>query len=498
MRAPVLAAAFLALTAPSFAATLHVCPDGSGEYPHLRAAVDAAVDGDVIELCDGVFEGLDNVEIDTGAKSLTIRSLHGMEATTIFASIWDPVYSEYHPYRGFIVGAASVRIEGITIERAGHYVGVRQLGDGAAIACVGGSLTLERVRVVGWHIRQARRGAGVFLQNGSVGAFDCVFDGCRATEHGGAIYAESSWIDIQHCTFQHCGSCWESVLWFDSGGDIADCIFEQSSSLECDNGPTGNVLRIPSGAATVRRCRFSDNVARSGGCAQVWPGATLLLEDCLIEGAIGESGGALSSSGNLTVRNCVFRNNWCAWAGGAVTGRGLITLEGCVFHDNACFQPATHGGAGAITIWDPATLVIRSCTLFRNGLSGGSAIALGEGSHLIVENSVLAFGGGAGSGIGPVHCRGPLAELAVHCTAIFGNAGGDWIGCLTGLEGANGNLLVDPAFCDTTSIDLRLRADSPCAPANSGGCGLVGALDVGCGPTALEASSWGSIKALYR
>jgi len=482
--------------APALPATLHVCPDGSGDYPHLRAAVEAAGSGDTIELCDGVFEGLDNVEIDVGAKSLTFRSLHGAEATTIFASIWDPVFSEYHPYRAFIIGAASVRFEGLTIEAAANIVGM--VGDGAAITCVGGVVALDHVRVIGVHGRQGRRGAGVFLQGGSLDASDCVFDGCRTTEDGGAVYAETSPINLRGCTFQHCGSCWGSVLWFDSGGDIADCVFEGSQGFACDSAPTGNVLRIPSGTVTVRRCRFSDNVARVGGCAQVSPGAVVLLEDCLIEGAIGEAGGALWSSGNLTARNCVFRNNWCAWTGGAITGGHSIVLESCVFHDNSCFQPATHNGAGAIRLYGAATLTVRNCTFFRNGLRGGSAIYLDAGSHLTLENSVFAYGGGAGSGIGPVHCGGPLAELAVTCTDVFGNAGGDWIGCLTGLEGANGNLLADPAFCDTTSIDLRLQADSPCAPANSGGCGLVGALDVGCGPTALEASSWGRIKALYR
>ena len=45
---------------------------------------------------------------------------------------------------------------------------------------------------------------------------------------------------------------------------------------------------------------------------------------------------------------------------------------------------------------------------------------------------------------------------------------------------------------------LTLDEASPCAPANSGGCGLIGALPVGCGATAVEPATWGGIKASFR
>ncbi len=46
--------------------------------------------------------------------------------------------------------------------------------------------------------------------------------------------------------------------------------------------------------------------------------------------------------------------------------------------------------------------------------------------------------------------------------------------------GADGNAALDPLFCDRLRGDLRIAAASPCAPEGSGGCGRVGALDVGC------------------
>jgi hypothetical protein len=67
-----------------------------------------------------------------------------------------------------------------------------------------------------------------------------------------------------------------------------------------------------------------------------------------------------------------------------------------------------------------------------------------------------------------------------------------------------GNLFTNPLFCEpetcsaapTVAGDYRLAANSPCLDAP--GCGLIGALEQGCGPIPVEASSWGWIKSLYR
>jgi hypothetical protein len=86
--------------------------------------------------------------------------------------------------------------------------------------------------------------------------------------------------------------------------------------------------------------------------------------------------------------------------------------------------------------------------------------------------------------------------LTLECCDIFGNEGGDYVGSITDLLGVDGNISVDPLFCDASGLDFRLHSDSPCAP--DGECGLIGALPVGCGPTPSEETRWGRIKGLYR
>jgi hypothetical protein len=97
----------------------------------------------------------------------------------------------------------------------------------------------------------------------------------------------------------------------------------------------------------------------------------------------------------------------------------------------------------------------------------------------------------------PVFCGDAGSSPTLICCDLYGNEGGNWIGCIADQYGVNGNMSEDPLFCDPDNEDFTLREDSPCAPANSGGCGLIGAVPVGCGATALEPTTWGAIKASF-
>ncbi|MBN2172256.1 MAG: hypothetical protein JW819_13125, partial [Candidatus Krumholzibacteriota bacterium] len=50
--------AMLAAAMPAAAATYHVNPAGTGDYPTIQEAVNACVDGDSILLADGIYRGI--------------------------------------------------------------------------------------------------------------------------------------------------------------------------------------------------------------------------------------------------------------------------------------------------------------------------------------------------------------------------------------------------------------------------------------------------------
>jgi hypothetical protein len=263
------------------------------------------------------------------------------------------------------------------------------------------------------------------------------------TSHGGGFYAKNVDLRVIGCRFEgnHAGN-WGGGLAFQGTCSpvVEDCVFLDNDGLY------GGGIYCESGAAAVTRCTFQDNQAtHAGGGMQAWyPASSPVLADC------------------------VFTGNTClAFGGGGFSIQyGTAALRGCTFHGNQ----AGRFGSGA-------------------DVSSGS---------LTLERCVIALHPGT---VEPVSCRGG-ATFQVTCCDVWGNAAGDWIACLDGLLGVDGNLSADPRFCDAVAGNLRLGDDSPCAPGATA-CGLIGALGVGCAPPVgvaaeLGPASWARIKAGYR
>lgn len=476
------------------AAVLHVCPDGTGNYASLRAAVAAAEDGDVIELCDGIFGGLDNVEIDVESKSLAFRSINGYEATTIDAAVLGGEFNEYQPHVAFRLGPGSAtRIEGVSIIDAGNVdLDTWEYGDGGAIRCLGSSLELDRVKIDGRFPRGAVRGAGVFVEDGTLTAIDCVFTDNRA-DYGAAVYAGGP-ASLLRCSFRGNGTCSGAVVELRMGGRVEDCVFQSSgwAATACgsDSDPGGRALALAGGPATVLRTEFIDNHSASGGTGIVSRASDLLVQECAFEDCSSTDGSCASISRG-TIRRSRFVRHYAANSGGVLwCGAGPVVLEECVFVDSRNAVNSSRTGA---TVRVGGSAKIRGCTLV--GTTSGVDIALEPGVSATVANTIVAF---SASPWPRVLCGDPAPQLEVSCTDVYGNGGGDWIGCLAGLADQDGNFAADPRFCNADAEDFGLRADSPCARESAGACGLVGALPVACGTTALGSSTWGQIKGMYR
>jgi hypothetical protein len=172
--------------------------------------------------------------------------------------------------------------------------------------------------------------------------------------------------------------------------------------------------------------------------------------------------------------------------GGGVRDSGDSMLGNCIISRNS----ATRGG-GYAGVSRPSHLI--NCTLADNEAPVASGAYLASGAYVVwlFERTVIS-GGLVGEA---VRCDG-TASAMFFCTNVFGNAGGDWVDCIMGQQSLAGNMNVDPMFCQA-GIDWHLCSDSPCAPPQTGACGLIGALPVGCpdcGAQALEPSTWGQIK----
>ncbi len=377
---------FLVSASFAFGAVLVVHPDGSGPYPSIQAAIDAAASGDVIELTDGVFQGSGNGSLDTRGKVLTFRSQSGSAESCVIS-----------------------------------------LGGAQFIGNMGSS---PGVRVESLQLLHAR---GTYIYQSTMEFASCILESCFSVVSGG--YASVGY---------------------------TDCLFRNPAGSQSGVGENGS----------------------------------LYLDGCVVQGA----SAPVFQTNHLQATDCRFEANEaeCLIEGEFSFFPASIDLERCQFLGNECSDALIRGGEayleadertfaeneGTTIRWDASygmspevEIRLTSCTLAENRGAGTPEISVrsegGSAVALTLEQTILAFRDG-----GPaVICTG-ITGIAATCSDVYGNSGGDWTGCLAGLDGTGGNLSADPLFCRQQPNPYLLREDSPCLP--HGACGLIGAWGSGC------------------
>jgi len=196
----------------------------------------------------------------------------------------------------------------------------------------------------------------------------------------------------------------------------------------------------------------------------------------------GMCGGILS-----TLPDCSFIGNESVRGGGLARAWATI-LTDCEFFGNK----ARYGGG--IYIRSSCSPTLTGCAFEGNSSTYTGVFTCGELCYVTIENTIISHSlhGEA------VTCWD--SDAALTCCDVYRNAGGDWVGCLAGQYGVNGNICEDPLFCwdENPVAPYTLHDGSPCAPEQNPACGPIGAWDVGCEVTPVEEISWGSVKAMFR
>ncbi len=366
-----------------------VAPDGSGDYPTIQAAIEAARDGEVIELATGTFTGAGNRDLDYLGKAITIRSASGRPEDCCLDC-------EYSGSQGvnFRSGEGSSSIlEGVTITRGSLF-----WPGGAGVQCFSASPTF--IRCILLRNSGGAGAAGVFCMGSSPQFIGCEFRGNLGAHAAGAIILFES----------------PSVV-------FVDCIFDENHS---EAG--GAVVQAIRSNFSMLRCRLHDNGSTTSG------GALWLVES------------------RLVLDNCIISGSYAGIHGSCLTG----------WASNVLFSNCTLSGA--------------------HSPLDGAAICAFHGAHILLERTLLTFGASGPS----VNCS-DSSQVEARCTDVFGNAGGDWVGCLEQQFGTIGNVAADPLYCDVEADDFRLCRNSPCSSDANPRCGVMGALSDSCSLCLLRA-----------
>ena len=449
---------------------------GGANYTVIQEAVTAAGAGDTVLVASGTYSGAGNREIDFAGTDCVLMSDGGARSVTIDCTDLGRAFY-FHSWE-----TAECVVEGFTITNGAQVYG-------GAMHFMNSSPTIRDCVIT--ESVATIRGGGIFCtslgnptftectfsSNQSVigGAASCdmsgnpYFEDCTFSDNTAQSGAGAVWISDAYPTFLVCGFTGNGVT-----GDFTD----------------GGAVSVVDGASPLfSGCSFNTNTAPYlGGAVLVYDHSFPTFSGCSFSGNIGTFGGAVGMYGTSspTFSTCWFSGNAAFYSGGAVVVQDGSTpsFDECTFDDNV----AAFGG-GALSSEYIASPSLTGCTLYANSAPNGSGIWCDSGFSL--TNCIIAFGTTGAA----VHCVG--APPVPACSDIYGNAGGDWVGCLAGLDLVDDNLSEDPLFCNALVGDFYLDVASPCTAANASSCGRIGAWGIDC-DSPVQAQSWGSIKAMYR
>lgn len=279
------------------------------QYPTIQAGIDAAVDGDVVILADGIYRDAGNYEIDFGGKAITVRSENGAENCII-----DCEGSGRAFYFHSGEGNDSV-IDGLTIRNGYTWVsGSNWWPRGGGIYCVGAAPTIMNCRILGCS---------------AIGYSDATCDFFFVDAYGGGVYGcsgpivncviEGNWVETERAG---CGDGYGGGL-SHCNGPIVDCVIRGNFILGYGNGAA-----LYDCDGDIINCLIADN----RGEMDLWYGAALSgcdgnIINCTIAYNLGDS---ISGWVNENLYDCdgLIRN--CIIWGEGVDDAGIINSEAVV------------------------------------------------------------------------------------------------------------------------------------------------------------------------
>jgi len=457
---------------PASAVTIHVPAD----YPLIADAMVFASRGDTVLVACGTYnEG--NIQMKNGVTLISETgdvgcvTISGQNLSRIIECVdCDDTTA--------IIG---IRFVNGVLTAPGAY--------GGGMACSNSSPWLENLEFVFCQVVgvDAQGGGGLGCLNSSPTLTNVYFYGCivdDATSHGGGamVALGSSYPTLNDVEFNTnwVTDSWGGALSIEGyGGGVVrlnDVIFE-GNQASLSGG--GGGIHIGGSPTVIDGATFHDNWAPYGAGIHFETCRPCTLRNAVFTentAASGEGGGilcAISPDGFLTMDDVTFIENTAATQGGgmAVSNSTMPLMTRTTFSRNTAYD------GGAIAVLNSPVSITSSTFCWNEASNTGGGIFLNAPSELHLDRSIIAY-----CQDGEAVAQWGYTPPIVTCTDVYGNADGDWVGPLAGLDIVNGNFSLQPLFCESLNNIFTLHEDSPCLP-GANGCGvLIGAHGIGCAP----------------
>ncbi len=250
---------------------------------------------------------------------------------------------------------------------------------------------------------------------------------------------------------------------------LADGVFTGEGNRDLDVRGKPITIESQSGnaAACIIDCEGSELEPHRGFLFHTTEGPSTILRNITIRNgwALGAGGAIACTGASPMVTGCSFFDNNATMRGGAIDcENSQLAMAYCEFAGN------TSGSGGAIALALSA-VTVSNCTFYGNAGAAGGCVYLESGQGTF-ERDIFSF-----STEGAAFACGAPEAPVLSCCDVYGNAGGDWVGCIASLLGTSGNFASDPAFCSPIDRDFALWNFSPCQQAV---CGQIGAKGIEC------------------
>ena len=243
-------------------------------------------------------------------------------------------------------------------------------------------------------------GGAIFMQE-TQGSFEnCTFvdnavQRLQGTTFAGAICAQyNSHLMVHQCIFKENTATYVGGATYiqESQSLFESCIFERNKAINIQQHTRGGAISAADAGTniTIRQCLFKENTVTYGGGAIDMQKARGSFENCTFDRNSVKSrlqkdgfGGAVCAQYNshITMHQCLFKENTATYVGGATYIQKSHSLfENCIFERNKVINLQQHTTGGAICATEAGTnITIRQCLFKENTAThSGGAIFMQE------------------------------------------------------------------------------------------------------------------------
>ena len=432
------------------------------DYETIQKGIDAAVDGDTVEVAEGTY--FENINFN--GKAITVRSEDPKDPAVVETTVIEGNQTGRCVTFDSGEGALSV-LSGFTLTRGSAAAGGGTIGGG--IGCFSSSPTLTYNRIFD---NNATYGGGIGCLNGSPLITDNIIIDNFINHATAGIYCESSGARIENNLLQNnmcffgggaigCVDCSgilitgntisQNYCHYEAGGIwLKNCQATVTANSivgnKCDlSGGIGGGIYCEGGTVLISENELSDNYAQSsGGGIRCKYGATVVMEGNIFSNNVsGGGGGAVACSGSsITMdHNTLIGNRADDYGGIHFSDQSDLSLTNDVIVNN---YSAREGAIGGGSMPESCSLQMTNCTIAGNR---------GDGVYIIMQQSVeitnCIIWGNSDDAITATH----------EITVGYSNVEEGWQGA--------GNIDSDPLFIDAAGGDYRISYGSPCIDSGS-------------------------------